>query len=272
MRHLRLILVLLLALAANRLQADNLYAYRDSVKNAYDFLLYIPDEYYTSEKPLPLILNLHGKSLTGNDLNMITRYGCIDALRRGRKINAVVLCPQCRSTGGWDPEKLMKVVEWVRYRFRTDHDRLYVFGISMGGWGTFKFAAAYPDQVAAAIAMCGGYTGPVEPLSELPLWILHGTSDRITTISYSTSIVEKLAAMGKSGRLVFSWLTGCDHSILARIFLLQQPYDWLFSHTIKDTGRPANRDFKIDPKDLNAAYMRLDQSQAQRLRIKNPEK
>ena len=119
MSRLRVIWVLLAALVSNQLRADNLYADRDSVKNAYDFLLYIPDSYYTSEKPLPLILNLHGKSLTGNDLNMITRYGCIDALRRGRKIDAVVLCPQCRTTGGWDPEKLMQVVEWVRYRFRT---------------------------------------------------------------------------------------------------------------------------------------------------------
>lgn len=270
MKKLRAILILLAALVPLHLRADNLYAYRDSVKNAYDFLLYVPDSYYDSDKPLPLILNLHGKSLSGRDLNMITRYGCIDALRRGRKIDAVVLCPQCRTAGGWDAEKLMQVVEWVRYRFRTDPDRLYVFGISMGGWGTLKFAAAYPDQVAAAIAMCGGYTGPVEPLAELPLWIIHGTSDTITHISYSTSIVEKLANLGKTSRLYFTWLTGCDHSILARIFLLQQAYDWLFSHSLKDPGRQVSREYKIVPKDLNAAYMRLDQSQAQRLPVRTP--
>ena len=272
MKQLRLIWVLLAVLASNQLRADHLYAYRDVVQDAYDFLLYIPDSYYNSDKPLPLILNLHGRSLTGNDLNLITRYGCIDALRRGRKIDAVVLCPQCRTTGGWDPEKLMKVVEWVRYNFRTDYDRFYVFGISMGSWGTFKFAAAYPDQVAAAIGMCGGYTGPVEPLTKLPIWIIHGTSDRITSIFYSATVVEKMAKIGKSERLYFTWLTGCDHSILARIFLLQQAYDWLFSHTLKDPGRPVNREFRIDPRDLAAAYMRLDQGQAQRLKIEEPYK
>ena len=271
MRMLRLIWVLLAVLASSQLRAGgHLYAYQEYVRDAYDFLLYIPDSYYDSEEPLPLILNLHGRSLTGNDLNLITRYGCIDALRRGRKIDAVVLCPQCRTTGGWDPEKLMKVVQWVQYNFRTDPDRLYVFGISMGGWGTFKFAAAYPDKVAAAIGMCGGYTGPVEPLTELPIWIIHGTSDRITSINYSTIVVEKMARMGKSGRLYFTWLTGCDHSILARIFLLQQPYDWLFSHSLKDPDRPVNRDFKIEPRDLAAAYMRLDSSQAQKLKILEP--
>ena len=271
MRKTALLLTLLLSLlAASRLRADNLYAYRDSVKNGYNFLLYVPDEYYTSETPLPLILNLHGKSLAGSDLNTITRYGCIDALRRGLKIPAVVLCPQCNTPGGWDAERLMRVVEWVRFRFRYDPDRLYCFGISMGGWGTFKFASAYPDKVAAAIAMCGGYTGDVAPLGELPLWIIHGTSDTVTNISYSSSIVEKMAGMGRTGRLVFTWLTGCDHSILARIFLLQQAYDWLFSHNLKDANRTVNRDIKLDPKDLRAAYMRIPPGQAQRLPIKKP--
>ena len=272
MKRLPFILVLLFALVSPHLRADNLYAYRDSVKNGYSFLLYVPDSYYTSEKPLPLVLCLHGKSLAGNNLSGITKYGCIDALRRGQEIEALVLCPQCYSTGGWNAERLMRVVEWVGDRYRYDADRLYVFGISMGGWGTFKFAAAYPDKVAAAIAMCGGFTGEVEPLGDLPLWIIHGTSDTTTSISFSSSIVEKLAKMGRSGRLVFSWLTGCNHSILARVFLLKEPYEWLFSHNLQDPNRTVNRDVKLDPKDLNAAYMRLDPTKAQRLPIKNPSK
>ena len=274
MSKFRCLLVLLsfCLLAPPALRADNLYAYRDSVKNGYNFLLYVPDSYYSSEKPLPVILCLHGKSLAGNNLEGITRYGCIDALRRGQKIEALIICPQCNSTGGWNPERLMQVVDWVRYRYRNDENRLYVFGISMGGWGTFKFAAAYPDKVAAAIAMCGGYTGEVEPLGDLPLWIIHGTSDTITSITYSSSVVEKLARLGRSGRLMFTWLTGCDHSILARVFLLKKPYDWLFSHRLTDSNRMVNRNCQLDPNDLNSAYMHLDPAKAQRLPIQNPSK
>ena len=271
MRRIRCIMVLLLCfLASPALRADNLYAYRDSVKNGYNFLLYVPDSYYSSDKPLPVILCLHGKSLAGNNLEGITKYGCIDALRRGQKIDALVICPQCNSTGGWNAERLWKVVDWVRYRYRNDEDRLYVFGISMGGWGTFKFAAAYPDKVAAAIAMCGGFTGDVDPLGDLPLWIIHGTSDTITSITFSSSIVEKLAKMGRSGRLMFTWLTGCDHRILARIYLLPQPYDWLFAHSLKDSRRPANHAYEIEPSDLDAAYIRLDPGKARKLPIRNP--
>ncbi|MBR5724170.1 MAG: phospholipase [Bacteroidales bacterium] len=268
-----IVMLLLVALACLPARAeDHLYAYRDSVKNGYNFLLYVPESYQDTTQALPIILNLHGKSLAGNNLNTITRYGCIDALRRGRQINALVICPQCNTTGGWEAERLMRVVNWVMSRYRHDPDRLYCFGISMGGWGTFKFASVFPDRVAAAIAMCGGYTGEVEPLGRLPLWIIHGTSDPVTNLSYSTSIVEKLAKIDRTEHLFFTWLTGCDHSILARVFLLQEPYDWLFSHTLKDEGRPVNREIVIEPKDLQAAYMRIDQSHAQRLPIVNPPK
>lgn len=269
----KLLLVALCALLLDvNARGDDLIAYRDSVKNAYNFLLYVPDSYSPeAADPLPLILCLHGKSLCGSELSTITRYGCVDALRRGRKIDALVICPQTR-TVGWDAEKLKAVVDWVRERYRTDTDRLYVFGISMGGWGAFKFAAAYPFEVAAAIAMCGGYTGDIEPLTEVPLWIIHGTSDTVTKISYSTSIVEAMAKAGKSGRVVCSWLTGCDHSILARAFLLQEPYDWLFAHSLKDPRRLVNREIKIEPKDLQRAYMTIDTSQAQKLPIQKPVK
>lgn len=270
--HRILLVVLFCILVSPGLRADNLYAYRDSVKNGYNFLLYVPDSYYSSEKPLPVILCLHGKSLAGNNLQGITKYGCIDALRRGQQIEALVICPQCNSTGGWNAERLMRVVDWVRYRYRNDENRLYVFGISMGGWGTFKFAAAYPDKVAAAIAMCGGFTGEVEPLGDLPLWIIHCTSDTITSITFSSSIVEKLAKLGKSGRLMFTWLTGCDHSILARVFLLKEPYEWLFAHRLTDRDRMVSRNCRLEPNDLNAAYMRLDPAKAQRLPIQNPSK
>lgn len=262
--------LLVAAVLSPTLRADNLYAYRDSVKNGYDFLLYVPDAYETSDESLPVLLCLHGKSLAGNSLSMVMKYGCIDALRRGREIDALVICPQCNTTDGWNAERLMRVVDWVTERYRHDRDRLYCFGISMGGWGTFKFVAAYPDRVAAAIAMCGGFTGDVRPLADVPLWIIHGTSDTVTRLSRSSTIVEQLARLGMAGRVRFSWLTGCDHSILARVFLLQQPYDWLFRHRLTDRDRPVDRDIKISPADVRAAYLTLDAARGRRLQIENP--
>ena len=250
---------------------DVLLAYKDSVKNGYNFLLYVPERYYQDEEAdLPVLVCLHGKSLRGNNLNQVTRYGCIDALRRGRPIDALVICPQCPSDANWDADRVMAVVDWVAERYRTDQDRLYVFGMSMGGWGTFKVVAQYPDRVAAAIPMCGGFTGDPTPMGDVPLWIIHGVADDITRISFSTSIVEQLEKSGHYDRLRFTWLEGCNHSILIRVFLLEAPYKWLFSHTLKDPDRLVNFDYDVTPADLNAAYTRLDPEKAQQLPVLKP--
>ena len=247
-----------------------LFEYRDSVASGYNFLLYVPESYTSGCDSLPVILFLHGRSLSGSNLQQVTRYGCIDALRRGREIEAVVICPQCPSGNGWNASRLMNVVDWVRERYTTDENRLYVFGMSMGGWGTFKVVSAYPDKVAAAVALCGGFLGEVAPMTKVPLWIIHGTADDVTAIHHSKSIVSKMEATGKATRLRYTWLQGCDHSILARTFLLEAPYKWLLSHSLADEDRPMTQDCDVTPSDLHSAYMHLDTSKAQKLPIRKP--
>ena len=278
-RRLSLILLLLLAMPLCA-SAQKLYAFhQDSVKTGYPFLLCLPEGYDaerlaqtdTLERP-PMIIFLHGRSRTGRDLSMVTRYGCIDALRRGQDIPALIVSPQTPVTS-WDAAKVMAVVDWIGERYPYDTDRLYVIGMSMGGWGAFKVAANYPDRIAAAIAECGGYTdGNEKGLTQLPLWIIHGTADRITKPSFSHSVVDRMTALPDGAKhLKTTWLEGCDHSILARTFLLKQMYDWLFSHHLSDPGRSVNRDIDIEPRDLNAAYTRLNPQKARALPIQKPE-
>ncbi len=267
----RILTVILALLLGNHLWGGTLYEYRDSVKNGYNFLLYIPDTYAETSEPLPLIVCLHGKSRAGYDLNMITKYGCVDALRRGTRIDAIVICPQCPSVGGWKAERVMNVVDFVGKRYNYDRDRLYVFGMSMGGWGCFKMVAEYPDRIAAAIAMCGGYTGShVENMGKVPLWIIHGDSDEVTNKSFSTRIVDKLEESGNDKRLRYTWLEGQGHSILARIFLLQQTYDWLMEHRLSDPDRPCSREYEVTIGDLRRAYIYLDPEKRQRLPFTKP--
>ena len=251
-------------------RGGKLLEYRDSVKSGYNFLLYVPESYSNGCDSLPVILFLHGRSLSGSELSMVTRYGCIDALRRGRELDALVICPQCRTGNGWEAAKVMNVVDWVRERYASDENRLYVFGMSMGGWGTFKMVSAYPDKVAAAVALCGGFLGDVAPMTDVPIWIIHGTADDITAIHHSKSIVSKMEATGKATRLRYTWLQGCDHSILARAFLLEDPYKWLLSHSLAQEDRPMTADYDMSPSDLNSAYMHLDTSKAQKLPIQKP--
>ena len=130
-------------------------SFRNTVSDGYNFWLYTPPGYDSTVNDKPIVLFLHGASLCGNDLNQVRRYGTINALERGRKVDAVVIAPQ-NPGGSWQPDKLMNVVKWVEEHYAGDTNRFYVLGMSMGGYGTFNFTAAYPDKVAAAMALCGG--------------------------------------------------------------------------------------------------------------------
>lgn len=265
----RLVLALLALLCAGLAGAQNLYAYRDSVKDGYNFLLYQPAGADTCRQELPLILFLHGKSLSGTDLNQVLRYGTIDAVKRGLSLEAVVVAPQTEVVG-WNVDRLGRVVDYVTDRYYVDTNRFYVIGMSMGGWGTLKMVHRYPDRVAAALAMCGGYEEPsLSGLSEVPLWIIHGFRDTVTRVSYSADLVKKLYGSGRGERLIFDQ-PACGHSELARVFYLPDLYAWLFEHNLQDKMRPVNLGYTITEKKMNAAYSNLDPDKAFPLFPKRP--
>lgn len=232
-----------------------LFACRDVIKDGYDFWLYVPEDYNVAVKK-PVIMFLHGKSLSGNDLNMVRHYGCIDAVMRGRDIDAIIIAPQ--TNNGWTPQKVMEVYDWVRSRYSVDANRFYVIGMSMGGYGTIDVAATYPDRVAAAMAMCGGATvTSLCGLNELPLWIIHGTADNAVPVGCSQAVVDAMTACGDTSRLMFNKLKGVNHTRLARVFYLDQTYEWLFSHTLADSSRRLNRDYTINNALMKDAYADL---------------
>lgn len=207
-----------------------------------------------SSGKLPIVLFLHGRSLCGTNLNSVRRYGSIDALSWGRQINAVIIAPQNRGDG-WRPQRLKSVVDWVCERYEVDTNRLYVLGMSMGGYGTLDFAGTYPDHVAAAMALCGGstlkdYTG----LSRVPLWIVHGTADTAVPVTASRQVVEAINKVDTLNQTIYTELKGVNHSRLARLFYTDMTYEWLFSHSLIDAERVVNRSYVIDTEVLNNAY------------------
>ena len=255
----RLLIILLVALLPATASAQ-LYAMRDKVANGYDFWLYLPESYKqpssskrASKDAKPIVLFLHGRSLCGNDLNRVLQYGPLDALEAGLAIDAVIVAPQ-NPGGWWSPERVMSVVDWVTARYNVDSNRLYVLGMSLGGYGTLDFAATYPDRVAAAIALCGGSTlRNVDGLREVPLWIMHGTADKDVPVEASRRVKRMMKSGGKTPRLRYKELIGVKHSLLARVFYLEECYDWLFDHSLKGR-RKVNRWINISRKDMKRAY------------------
>lgn len=234
-----------------------LMACRDSLKDGYDFWLYIPDDYNPAVREKPVVIFLHGKSLCGRDLSEVLRYGCIDALTKGRKIDAIVVAPQTQSA--WSPSKVMQVYNWVTSHYVVDTNRLYVLGMSLGGYGTLDFVATYPDKVAAAMAMCGGATvKTLCGLNDVPLWIIHGTADEAVPVRCSQKVVDTMCSCGDTSRLIFSKMKGVNHTRLARVFYLEQTYDWLFAHSLADSVRSVNKEYEMTKEILSEAYNSFD--------------
>ena len=235
-------------------QYDFLRPVKDSIPGGYDFWVYTPTDYYYSLENTPVVMFLHGASLCSKDMNRSRRYGPLDAIVRGREIDALVIVPQ-NPGGAWNPDKLNDILEWTKRNYAMDSTRVYVLGMSLGGYGTMDFAAAYPDKIAAAMALCGGCSAKDKSgLGRLPLWILHGTADRAVSVKQSQSVVKELQDTGNDRRLRFDWLKGASHGALARILYMRKTYEWLFSHSTADPGRPVRPDITIDTSDLTKAY------------------
>lgn len=230
-----------------------------AVPDNYNFWVYTPEDYEPGGHPLPLVVFLHGRSLCGNDLNKVRRYGVLDAIEKGKIVPAFVLAPQ-NPGGPWKPEKLYALLEWMEANYPIDATRIYVLGMSLGGYGTMDFAGTYPDKIAAAMAICGGTSlrdSQKDGLGQLPLWILHGTADRAVPISCSKTVVDYLLQNKEDSLLRYFWVPGASHGLLARLFYLQKTYDWLFAHSLGDNPRQVDCSFDITLEDIRTTYQEL---------------
>ena len=204
-------------------------------KAAYPFLLYVPDS-LPEEGDLPLLIFLHGRSLSGTDLNLVKKYGVFDGLKRGVKIPAVIIAPQVKRSESWDPDKLLDVLNYVQANYQTDLNRVYVTGMSLGGYGTLHFAGKVPERIAAAAALCGG--GNIKDacnLGKTNLWIQHGKLDRDVAYTESTKIHEAIMACNPIKEANLTIYPKLGHSELAWEFQKDTLYNWLFQFRLDDS-------------------------------------
>ena len=250
----KLSILLLLMFCFVEAQAK-LSTFKNEVKDSYNFWFYEPKKESANDTiRKPLVIFLHGRSLCGNNLQRVLRYGTLDALIGGRDIGGYLLAPQNPGTA-WNPHKIMKIVDWAIEKYHIDPARVYVLGMSLGGFGTLDLAAAYPDRIAAAMALCGGATSKtVGNLNYVPLWIIHGTADKAVSVNESRIVVKKMKKAGQTNLLRYDEWKGVNHSALARIFYLPETYEWLLKHSLKDNPKRVNRDVIIKPETLKSAY------------------
>jgi predicted peptidase len=194
----------------------------------YPFLLHLPSDSILKNNP-PVLIFLHGRSLSGNNLELVKKYGIIHEIEKGREIPAIVLAPQVPAGKSWEPEKVLSVLRFAQEHFKTDTNRVYVTGMSLGAYGTLDFAGEYPEIVTAAVALCGGgNTRNGCNLSTIPVWIQHGNRDSAVPISESEKMVKSIRACNGGENLKYTVVPGANHGDLERVFRTDELYDWLF--------------------------------------------
>lgn len=198
-----------------------------------------------SQGKRPLLLFLHGAGERGNDNKAQLVHGKAMMLTAARQYGAFVLAPQCPRGRKWaevdwgkpthkmpqessQPLRLaLEVIEKMQKQYPVDPDRLYVMGLSMGGYGTWDAVQRYPDLFAAAVPICGGGDETAAGRIRAPAWAFHGDKDRAVPVSRSRNMIEAIKKAG--GKPRYTEYPGVGHNSWDTAFKDPEMLKWLFS-------------------------------------------
>ncbi len=196
--------------------------------------LYVPEAAAADPaRRWPAFLWLHGSSTTWENA---ARTELIAHARRSPGFPYIVVAPNCPPEQRWESRALKDLLDDLVTKLPIDPDRIYLSGTSMGGYGTWSTATAYPELFAAAVPLCGGGdTTDVERLKDLPIWVFHGKSDTVVPTARSEEMVAALHLV--VGRVRFSALD-CGHDPGRLVFSDPKLYAWLARQVRGRPGEP----------------------------------
>lgn len=214
-----------------QLQSAEAFEGTVTLKVGYHYLQTLPENYSVQpDKRWPLIIFLHGSGERGNDLEVLKKHGPPKLIAAGQHFDAIVVSPQVPLNQIWDPHGVKALTDHLIQTLRVDQDRVYLTGLSMGGFGTWDTAIEYPDTYAAIIPICGG-TGVkwvmAERIKNLPVWIFHGEKDTTVEPAFSKKIYEALKKAGSSVQLTL--YPEASHDSWTRTYEDPQVWQWLFA-------------------------------------------
>lgn len=203
-------------------------------KVAYNYLLHLPPDYGEDPtKRWPLILFLHGAGERGSDLKKLKVNGIPKIVEEQPDFPFITVSPQCPEDHWWpaEVEGLLALLDDVMVRYAVDPDRVYLTGLSMGGYGTWTLAVAAPDRFAAIAPICGGLYGParmVERLKNVPVWAFHGAKDPVVPLEQSERLVKVLQEVGGQARLTV--YPEAEHDSWTETYANPELYAWFLAH------------------------------------------
>jgi predicted peptidase len=219
---------------------------------SYRYQVYVPPSYTPSQR-WPVILFLHGGGERGTDGLLQTQVGLGAALRKNaERFPAIVVFPQVPPDSFWvgTPARVaMAALDRAVEEFRTDPDRVYLTGLSIGGNGTWYLAYRHPSRFAALMPICGWivpdkewkltaelvvpsdsgqpYEALARRLRSIPTWIVHGEVDDVIPVKHSRLPAAALKEVGAP--VQYLELVGTDHNSWDPTYGSPRMMEWLFA-------------------------------------------
>ncbi len=209
-------------------------AYTFDITFQLEYLLFLPKSYgQLPNKKCPLIIFLHGAGERGNNLDLLKKHGIPKIVEQNPDFPFITLSPQCPKDSWWTSELrlLNGLVDKITKSYQVDMSRIYLTGLSMGGFGAWSLASMNPDLFAAIVPICGGGEPDraARALKNMPVWVFHGAKDTVVPAERSEEMVKAVKAIG--GNVKFTLYPDADHDSWTRTYDNPELYEWLLKHS-----------------------------------------
>jgi predicted peptidase len=207
-----------------------------------DYLLFLPEGYGAdAAKRWPLILFLHGAGERGDDVWKVALHGPPKIDTAQTYFPFIVVSPLCRTGEFWSDELLVALLDEVEKKYAVDPHRIYLTGLSMGGFGVWNLALEYPERFAAIAPVCGGGEtillvlardydhAKVAPLQSLPIWAFHGGKDAVVSPDESEHMVNAMKKFGCT-EVKLTIYPEAQHNSWTQTYANPELFEWLLKH------------------------------------------
>ena len=196
------------------------------------YLLDLPKD-YDEKTGWPLLVFLHGYGQSGDDLQIVRENGPPKLFGEGKQFPFVLASPQCPTGFYWRGNVIMGMIDHLIENYSIDPNRIYLTGLSMGGYGTWQISHEYPERFAAVAPICGGglFVSPyfMDRLKNLPVWAFHDKRDDVIPYQESVSMVEGVTAADGNAKL--TTFDEGKHNISEEAYNNDELYDWFLKHS-----------------------------------------
>jgi predicted peptidase len=218
------------------LHASSTFHWKSTRRGELPYLLHLPRGYSPhAGKPWPLLLFLHGAGERGTNVQRAGIHGPMSLVRRGTNLPFVIVAPLCPAGERWQNDSLSLLLDHVTKKYHVDRKRVYLTGLSMGGYGTWSLGVTQPERFAAIAPICGGGTridlilggrDKAAALKSLPIWAFHGAKDKVVPLDESERMVAALKNIGVKD-IKLTVYPDADHDSWTETYKNPEFYEWL---------------------------------------------